>query len=166
MPALFGVLGVTRPILVGHSDGASIGLIHAAHHEVAGLVLIAPHVIVEEVTVEAIRRTRQQYEQGDLRARMSRHHDNPDAAFWNWCNVWLDPAFASWSIERDAASVSAPTLLIQGADDPYGTLDQLTRIEERVTGPVRRLVLPGGHSPHLEHPDVVKAIAEFTAPLD
>ena len=93
---------------------------------------------------------------------MARHHDDVDAAFWGWCDVWLDPEFRSWSLEADAERVTAPTLLIQGEDDPYGTLDQLDRIEARVRGPVQRLVVPGGHSPHLEAPaEVVAAIAAF-----
>ena len=166
LPALLAQLDAPEPLLVGHSDGGSIALIHAAHHPVSGLALMAPHVVVEDVTVEAIRGTRREFEEGELRARMARHHDDPDAAFRGWCDVWLDPAFRAWSLEADAEAVSAPTLLIQGADDPYGSLDQLDRIEARVRGPVARLVVPGGHSPHLEQPDaVVAAIAEFAAGL-
>jgi pimeloyl-ACP methyl ester carboxylesterase len=166
LPALLAQLAAPEPILVGHSDGASIAIVHAAHHAVTGLALLAPHVVVEDITVDAIRETSRQFEEGDLRARMARHHDDPDAAFRGWCDVWLDPAFRAWSIEDEAAAVSAPTLLVQGADDPYGTLDQLDRIEVRVRGPVRRLVVPGGHSPHLEEPDaVVEAIAAFANEL-
>jgi pimeloyl-ACP methyl ester carboxylesterase len=103
---------------------------------------------------------------GGLRERMARHHDDVDAAFRGWCDVWLDPAFRTWSIESEAHRVVAPTLLIQGAGDPYGTLDQLDRIESRVRGPVQRLVVPGGHSPHLEAPEpVLAALAEFSARL-
>jgi pimeloyl-ACP methyl ester carboxylesterase len=166
LPALLAALDAPEPLLVGHSDGASIALVHAAHHAVSGLVLMAPHVVVEDVTVEAIRVTRQEFEDGELRARMARHHDDPDAAFRGWCDVWLDPAFRAWSLEADAEAVSAPTLLIQGADDPYGSLDQLDRIEARMRGSVQRLVVPGGHSPHLEQPDaVVAAIADFARRL-
>jgi pimeloyl-ACP methyl ester carboxylesterase len=166
LPALLTQLDAHRPILVGHSVGGSIGLIHAGHHPISGLVLLAPHVVVEEVTVEAIRETRRQFEEGPLRERMARHHDDPDAAFRGWCDVWLDPAFRAWSLEPDAERVSAPTLLIQGAEDPYGSLLQLDRIEARVRGPVERLVLPGGHSLHLERSDVVvEAIAAFAARL-
>ena len=97
---------------------------------------------------------------------MARHHADPDAAFWGWCDVWLDPAFRDWSLEPDAARLTAPTLLIQGADDPYGTLEQLDRIEARSTAPTQRLVLPGGHSPHLDEPAAVtEAIARFAAEL-
>ena len=166
LPVLLDEAGVAEPLLIGHSDGASIALIHAAGHPVCGLVLLAPHVVVEDVTAQAIVETRDSFVSGGLRERMARHHDDPDAAFWGWCDVWLDPAFRSWSIEREAELVNVPTLLVQGAEDPYGTLDQLDRIEARVRGPVQRLVVPGGHSPHLEQPDaVLAAIEAFTRGL-
>ena len=166
LPALLSATGVDQPVLVGHSDGGSIALIHAAHHPVSGLVLLSPHVFVEAITVRAIRGTREEYLSGALRERMARHHDDPDAAFWGWCDVWLDPEFRAWSLEPEVASVSAPTLLIQGAEDPYGSLEQLARIEARIRGPVQRLVLPGGHSPHLEHEQtVVQAVDAFVSQL-
>ena len=164
LPALLARHGIEQPILVGHSDGGSIALIHAAHHPVTGLVLIAPHAFVEDFTVEEIRRTRELYEAGGLRQRMARHHDDPDAAFRGWCDVWLDPTFRAWSIESDAQGVTAPALLMQGDADPYGTLAQIDRIEARVQGPVERLVLENaGHSLQLERPEaVVGAIAAFS----
>jgi pimeloyl-ACP methyl ester carboxylesterase len=162
LPQVLHDVDAPTPILIGHSDGASIALIHAAHHAVAGLVLLAPHVVVEDITVRAIERTRHEYETGDLRDRMTRHHDDPDAAFRGWCDVWLDPAFREWSLEEEVARVRAPTLLIQGADDPYGTLEQLDRIEAVIRGPVGRVVVGGGHSPHLEHErEVIAAIERF-----
>ncbi|MGZ4166442.1 MAG: alpha/beta fold hydrolase [Solirubrobacteraceae bacterium] len=162
VPELLATLGIEAPVLVGHSDGASIALIHAAHHPVSAAVLMAPHVFVEDICVSAIRETRQAFLAGELRERMSRHHDDPDAAFWGWCDVWLDPAFRSWSLEEEAGRLTAPMLLVQGAQDPYGSLAQLDRIEALAPGPVARLVLSGGHSPHLEHgPDVAGAIAGF-----
>jgi pimeloyl-ACP methyl ester carboxylesterase len=164
LPGLLALLEVAAPVLVGHSDGASIALIHAAHHPVSALVLLAPHVFVEEVTVSSIRGTRLEFLSGRLRDRMARHHDDPDSAFWGWCDVWLDPAFLSWTLEEEAGRLTVPTLLIQGADDPYGSLTQLDRIEARAHGAVQRLVLPGGHSPHLEHRErVVEAVAAFLA---
>ena len=159
LPELLAALGVEAPVLVGHSDGASIALIHAAHHPVSAAVLLAPHVFVEEICVDAIRQTRAAFASGELRERMARHHDDPDAAFWGWCDVWLDPAFRSWSLEEEAAQLTAPSLLVQGAEDPYGSLAQLDRIQARAGGPVTRLVLPGGHSPHLEHGEVVASHA-------
>ena len=162
LPELLDRLDARTPFLVGHSDGGSIALIHAGRHPVSALVLLAPHVFVESITVDAIRKTREAYIAGSLRERMARHHDDPDAAFWGWCDVWLDPAFFAWNLEKDAALVSAPALLVQGADDPYGTLAQLDRIEAAVRGRVTRLVMSGGHSPHLEHPEaVVSAVVEM-----
>jgi pimeloyl-ACP methyl ester carboxylesterase len=166
LPVLLAELDAPEPLLVGHSDGASIALVHAARHAVSGLALLAPHVFLEETMVPPIRDTRREFEEGGLRARMARHHDDPEAAFYGWCDVWLHPAMRDWSLEPDAAAVSAPILLIQGADDQYASLEHLDRIEARVRGPVTRLVVPGGHSPHLEQADaVVEAIAGFARPL-
>jgi pimeloyl-ACP methyl ester carboxylesterase len=166
LPDLFATLGVQAPLLVGHSDGASIALIYAGHHPVAGLVLLAPHAFVEELTLASIRQTRADYLEADLRRRMARHHDDVDAAFWGWCDMWLDPAFKAWNLEADAARVTAPALLIQGGDDPYGTIEQIDRIEAALAGPATRLVVPGGHSPHLEHQaEVTAAVARFALSL-
>ena len=166
LPELLTRVGAPEPVLLGHSDGCSIALIHAGHHPVAGIALLAPHVFVEDITVAAIREAREAFDSGGLRERMARHHDDPDVTFWGWCDVWLDPAFAAWSIEAEAADVTAPTLLVQGADDPYGTLEQLDRIQAHVRGPVQRLVVRGGHSPHLEGPDdVTGALAHWVRHL-
>jgi pimeloyl-ACP methyl ester carboxylesterase len=166
LPEVLAQLDAREPVLVGHSDGGSIALIHAAHHPVTALVLLAPHVFVEEVTVREIARTREEYVTGGLRERMARHHDDPDAAFWGWCDVWLDPEFRAWNLEAETARVNVPALLIQGAEDPYGSLEQIDRIEAGVQGPVERLVLSGGHSPQLEHePEVATAIARFLSEM-
>jgi pimeloyl-ACP methyl ester carboxylesterase len=166
LPDLLAQRDATDPILVGHSDGGSIALIHAGHRSVTGLVTLAAHVFVEDVSLLAIADARRAFNNDDLRERLARHHDDPDAAFHGWCDVWLDPAFAAWDLAADVALVTAPTLVIQGRDDAYGTLAQVDRIANSVRGPVTRLVLPCGHSPHLERPDdVVTAITEFAAPL-
>jgi pimeloyl-ACP methyl ester carboxylesterase len=162
LPQLLRRLDVHEPILVGHSDGASIALIHAAHHPTTAAVLIAPHVFVEAKTVEAISQTRQNYLAGELRARMTRHHVDPDAAFWGWCDVWLDSTFTTWTLEHELQRLACPVLVIQGVDDPYGSLEQLDRIEASARGPVERLEVPGGHSPHLENgPELAAAVATF-----
>ncbi len=167
LPEVLRRLEADEPILVGHSDGASIALIAAAGSPVSGLVLMAPHVVVEDVTLDAIRETRERFETTDLRERLARHHDDPDVAFHNWCDVWLDPAFRSWTLEPEAERVTCPVLLIQGTEDPYGTLDQLDRIEARVRGPLRRLVVPGGHSPHRDAPEsVLREVAAFVEEID
>ena len=166
LPEALAAAGIERPVLVGHSDGASIGLIHAARHPTAGLALLAPHVFVEEVTIAAIRDARKAFDDGDLRERMARHHEDPAAAFNGWCDVWLDPHFRSWNLEEFLPDIDVPVLLIQGADDEYGTLAQIDAVERGVSGPVERLVVSGGHSPHLEHPDEVPAaIARFIGSL-
>jgi pimeloyl-ACP methyl ester carboxylesterase len=167
LPAVLRQAGAERPILVGHSDGATIALMHAAHRPVTGAVLIAPHVFVEPVTLDGIRRTRAAYLEGGLRERLARHHDDVDAAFSGWCDVWLDPAFERWELTAEPAALRAPTLLVQGIHDEYATLEQLDRIQARAPAPIQRVELDAGHSPHLEAPDeTVAAIAAFTAGLD
>ena len=157
LPALLHALQIEDPILVGHSDGASIALIHAARHRVRGVVAIAPHVFVEELGLAEIRKARTAFETADLRERMARHHRDPDAAFHGWNDVWLHPDFPRWSIEDDLADVACPLLLIQGTEDQYGTLEQLDRIEAAVAGPVERLHLACRHAPHLEAPEATLA---------
>jgi pimeloyl-ACP methyl ester carboxylesterase len=123
---------------------------------------MAPHVFVEDICVEAIRGTRVAYERDGLRERMARHHNDPDVTFSGWCDVWLDPEFRDWNLEPLLPKIAAPALLIQGRDDEYGTLAQIDAIQSGLAGPTERLVVSGGHSPHLEHPDLVPdAIASF-----
>lgn len=169
LPALLAKLGIGEPLLIGHSDGASIALIHAASHpEVRGLVLMAPHVFVEPVCVESIARIRETYmRSSDLRQRLSKYHARVDDAFLGWADVWLDPAFLGWSIEDLVGSVTQPMLLIQGRDDEYGTLEQLDRIEARAKGPVQRLVLDRcGHSPYRDQETaVIEAVVGFVRRL-
>jgi pimeloyl-ACP methyl ester carboxylesterase len=165
LPALLADLGIDAPILVGHSDGASIAIIHAgaARWTVRGLILEAPHVFVEAMTIAGIEAARIAFETTDLPARIGRYHADVEAVFRGWNDIWLDPDFRTWNIEESAASIAAPTLLIQGADDPYGSLAQLDAIERRTTGPVERLVLPDcGHTPHREKPaETLAAMAAF-----
>jgi len=166
LPEALAAVGIERPVLVGHSDGASIALIHAAGHPTAGLALLAPHVFVEDICVEAIAETREVFSNGELRERMARHHRDPEVTFSGWCDVWLDPEFRSWNLEEFLPDIHVPVLLIQGTDDEYGTLAQIDAIERGLSGPVERLVVSGGHSPHLEHPDEVPAaIARFIGSL-
>jgi len=166
LPALLREVDAERPVLIGHSDGGSIALIAGGALPVTGIVVLAAHVFVEEMAVTEITRARDAFVDGDLRARMARHHDDPDAAFWGWCDVWLDPAFRSWSLDADVTRITAPTLVLQGAEDPYGSLAQVDRIVDVIGRGAERLIVPGGHSPHLERPtEVVAAIAQFTAAL-
>ena len=156
------------PVLVGHSDGASIALIHAGSgHPVAGLVLIAPHVFVEPETIDRISALRQAFDGSDMAARMGNYHAEPERTFLGWADVWLSDAFRSWNIEEYLPPIGCPVLLIQGTDDGYGTERQLDAIEAAVAGPVERLMVEGaGHSPHLSHPGVVVPVAaRFMAAL-
>lgn len=165
LPEMLSALGLEAPLLLGHSDGASIALIHAAQHAVAGVVAIAPHVFVEPITLAGIRATQARYG-SELRDRLARYHHDVDATFAGWSEMWLDPEFARWDLEADLTTLTAPLLLIQGAADPYGTSAQLDRIERFARGPVTRLEPPGGHSPHLEQPDeIVAAVADFASHL-
>jgi pimeloyl-ACP methyl ester carboxylesterase len=167
LPALLRAARIERPVLVGHSDGASIALIYAAEHEIEGLVLLAPHVFVEDVCVEAITQTRRVFEQEDLRERMARHHADPTVTFSGWCDVWLDPEFRDWNLEALLPQITAPTLVIQGRDDEYGTLAQVEAVAQGVSGPVEQLVVPGGHAPHLEQPErVLAAVGDFARRLE
>ena len=150
---LLRVHSIREEILVGHSDGASIALIHAASHPVRAVVAMAPHVFVEELGLDEIRKARTAYETGGLRERMARHHRDPDAAFYGWNDVWLHPDFPRWSIEDVLPEIDCPVLLIQGTEDQYGTMEQLDRIEAAVAGPVERLHLACRHAPHLEAPE-------------
>jgi pimeloyl-ACP methyl ester carboxylesterase len=166
LPAIRTELDLERPILIGHSDGASIALIHAADHPVRAVVAIAPHVFVEEVSVREIRQVRDAYIQTGLRERMAGYHRDPDAAFYGWSDVWLDPDFAAWDITHEVAEIRCPILLIQGERDQYGTLAQLDAIEQAAPGPVERVHLDCQHAPHLERPDeTLSSISKFVNSL-
>jgi pimeloyl-ACP methyl ester carboxylesterase/GNAT superfamily N-acetyltransferase len=167
LPELLTHLNTERPILVGHSDGASIALIYAARHAVEAVVAIAPHVFVEDICLKEIERARTAYETTDLRERLARHHRDPDAAFHGWNDVWLDPAFPEWDITGELHRITCPLLLIQGERDQYGTMAQLDAIEQRAKGPVTRLHLDCQHSPPTEAPQATaEAIARFVRALD
>jgi pimeloyl-ACP methyl ester carboxylesterase len=167
LPRLLEAWGVHEPLLIGHSDGASIALIHAAEHPVSGVVCIAPHVFVEEKCLAEIRRAKVRYEQEGRRQRMASHHRDPDAAFYGWNDVWLNPEFASWNIEELLPAIDVPVLLIQGSEDPYGTLAQIDSVASRVRGPVERVVLACRHAPHVQATEeTLAAVAAFVAAHD
>jgi len=169
LPRLMDEERVERAVLVGHSDGASIAILYAAHHpdRVAALVLEAPHVFVEDLSVRSIATIRTQYESSDLRERIARHHTNGDATFYGWNDIWLSPEFRDWNIEQETTRLRAPSFLIQGAADEYGTLAQIDAIAHRSPAPVDRLILANcGHTPHRDRPQfVVSAIAGWLEAL-
>jgi pimeloyl-ACP methyl ester carboxylesterase len=157
LPAIFSHFGLSRPWLFGHSDGASIALLYAARHSenLSGIVVVAPHIFVEDLTIESIRVAREVYLTQDLRAKLGRYHANIDSAFWGWNDIWLDPAFRAWNIESELTAITCPVMAIQGADDEYGTLEQIYGIQ-RIIPASRIVVLPQcGHSPHRDQPDAL-----------
>jgi pimeloyl-ACP methyl ester carboxylesterase len=169
LPALLDALEISlqqrrRLWVIGHSDGGSIALLYAALYPdaLAGAVVIAPHVFVEDVSVQSIAQAKQLYETADLRAKLARYHADVDSAFYGWNDIWLDPAFRQWSIVDALAPIRRPLLAIQGHDDTYGTMAQIDAIGERV--PQARLVKLDacGHSPHRDAPAALNdAIAAF-----
>ena len=165
LPELLRETQIDRPVLVGHSDGASIALIYAAAFpaKVQALVLEAPHVIVEPLGVASIAAIADAYAKTDLRMRMARYHTDVDRTFYGWNDIWLSPAFAAWSIVDRLNAISAPALAIQGTQDEYGTLAQLELLASASGGRVDRLILSGcGHAPHQERPALVEsAIVEW-----
>ena len=155
LPRLLGALSVERPVLIGHSDGATIALLHASQHPVAACVAMAPHVMVEDVALTSIAGARQAYLQGPLRERLTRYHADVDNAFWQWNDVWLSDAFASFDMRADCARITCPLLLVQGEEDEYGTLAQLEAIEHQAPHARRMVLTPCGHSPHRDQPEAV-----------
>jgi pimeloyl-ACP methyl ester carboxylesterase len=159
LPAILAAEGVRDPILIGHSDGASIAIIAAGVVKPRALVLIAPHVFVEDISVRSIEQARDGY--AELRPKLARHHADVDGAFWGWNRAWLDPGFRAWNIEAYLSQVTAPVLIVQGEADEYGTLAQVEAIARQVAS--ETMIVPGaGHSPHRSHPAEVDArIAQF-----
>ena len=166
LPELLRQFGIARPILLGHSDGASIALIYASTwpDRVRGLVLEAPHVFVEEFGLRSTVAIRKLYESSDLPKRLGRYHDHVDETFRGWNDIWLDPQFRSWNIEEDLDAINCPTLIIQGENDEYGTLAHVSAIQKRVPTAERLILADCGHSPHRDQPELtLDAICKFAA---
>lgn len=164
LPALLVALAIERPILVGHSDGASIALIHAgAGHPVRALALMAPHVFVEPICVESIRKAAETFASTDLGARLGKYHRDPAKTFHLWADAWLDPAFLDWNIEEYLPGIDCPVLAVQGEDDEYGTMEQLERVRRGVRGACELLKLPAcGHAPFRDQPEpTLAALTRF-----
>jgi pimeloyl-ACP methyl ester carboxylesterase len=166
LPAFLSHLGIQNPWLFGHSDGASIALLYAARFSdrLSGIVVAAPHIFVEDITIDSIRAARDVYLTQDLRSRLARYHASADSAFWGWNDVWLDPAFRTWNIEDELGAITCPVLALQGADDEYGTLEQVHGIRRKISA-AQIVVLPDcGHSAHRDQPEALsREAARFIA---
>ncbi|MEO6292422.1 MAG: alpha/beta hydrolase [Burkholderiaceae bacterium] len=171
LPALLKALDidteVQKPWLFGHSDGGSIALLFAARYprNTSGTIVIAPHILVEDVSISSIEKARVAYQTTELRQRLARHHDEPDSAFWGWNDIWLNPAFRHWNLTQAIKTITCPLLAVQGLDDEYGTLEQIHGIK-RVLPHTKLLELPNcGHSPHRDQPDaLIDACIAFIGP--
>ena len=167
LPELRRNLGIDDAILVGHSDGASIALIHAgAGHQARGVAVMAPHVFIEPVCLESIRKAAKTFETTDLPARLGRYHRDARKTFYGWADVWLDPDFEGWDIREEyLPHVRSPVLALQGLQDEYGTMAQLDEIAARSRGPCELLKLEDcGHAPFRDQPE--KTLAAFTRFID
>lgn len=166
LPRVLEAIGFRRGLLIGHSDGASIAAIYAGSvqdHRVSGVVLMAPHFVVEDVSVASITAIKTSYETSDLRAKLSRWHGDVDNAFYGWNGAWLDPAFRAWDISDHLGYIRVPVQIIQGEADQYGTQRQIEIAQSECYCPVEALIIPGvGHSPHREATEAtLTAIADF-----
>ncbi|MEM7256281.1 MAG: alpha/beta hydrolase [Pseudomonadota bacterium] len=170
LPVVLQKLGIKKCLLIGHSDGATIAAIHIGSQNefiVRGAVLIAPHFFAEDISIAAIKQAKQSYETGDLRARLARYHKAVDCAFYGWNDVWLSADFKHWNVSDVIDYFRVPVLGIQGREDQYGTLAQLTEIEQRSYAPFESLIIEHcGHSPHIEQPQqTLDAIVDFNRRL-
>jgi pimeloyl-ACP methyl ester carboxylesterase len=166
LPELLRAMSIREAILIGHSDGGSIACIYAGSDpavRVHALVLIAPHFFVEEKTIESIATAEAEYRNGDLKQRMQRHHLAVDDTFLGWTRVWLDPQFRSWNIEEFLPRIRVPVLVLQDAEDRFGTLRHVETVQKEWAGPVETVILPDcGHRPHRTKPqETCEAIAGF-----
>jgi pimeloyl-ACP methyl ester carboxylesterase len=168
LPALLQVLAVdvskTKVWLFGHSDGGSIALLYAARFSkhLQGVVVLAPHVMVEDISVKSIGQARIAYLETDLRARLARHHANPDSAFWGWNDIWLDAEFRHWDIRSELDRIACPILAVQGVNDEYGTLEQVREIARKAPQCELLELANCGHSPHKDRRDrLIEAVSHF-----
>ena len=163
LPALLECLEIVKPILIGHSDGGSIALVHAADHGVTGVIVEAPHLFVEEISIKAISDLWSTREDKNLVTKLARFHDDPEHALEGWKDIWLKPTFRDWNIFDYVKRITCPILAIQGGEDQYGTMAQIDGIASNASGPVTLSKLSQcGHSPHREETDIVaRRIIQF-----
>jgi pimeloyl-ACP methyl ester carboxylesterase len=166
LPALLSQLNIDRPWLFGHSDGGSISLLYASRYSerCAGVVVVAPHIVVEDLSIASIQRARDAYLHQGLRDRLSRYHDDVDSAFFGWNDAWLSPAFRNWSIEAELQSIRCPLLAVQGENDEYGTMEQVLGIQRVLPDAVVMPIADCGHSPHRDQPQLLtEVVKQFVA---
>ncbi len=178
LPELLRFEGIAKPILLGHSDGGTIALLHAARFNVEACIVMAPHLFVEDISIAAIQAAREAFVQGDLRQRLAKFHADVDCAFWQWNDVWLKRAFRSFNIEAECRKITCPLLAIQGLDDPYGTMAQIDALDDSEQNfSIQTSQLPAknmhrvllkleqcGHSPHKDQTQkVLSSISEWLA---
>jgi pimeloyl-ACP methyl ester carboxylesterase len=171
LPALLKALGIDsekqKPWLFGHSDGGSIALLFIAKYpnNTSGSIVLAPHILVEDVSISSIAKAKIAYQTTELRSKLARFHDDVDSAFWGWNDIWLNPAFRHWNLTQAIKTISCPLLAVQGLNDEYGTLEQIHGIK-RVLTHTQLLELPDcGHSPHRDQPDaLIEACIAFISP--
>jgi pimeloyl-ACP methyl ester carboxylesterase len=166
LPAVIERFHLDDVIIYGHSDGASIAVIYAgaARRPVRALVLEAPHVFIEPICIQSIRKIANAYETTPLRERLAPYHGvNTESMFRSWTDVWLSSEFPEWNIEEYLPAIASPVFVVQGEDDEYGTVKQVDAVLTQVAGPAESLVLPNcGHSPHSERPaEVLDAATRF-----
>ena len=167
LPALLAKLKIERPVLLGHSDGATIALLYASQFSVTACIAMAPHVVVESIAVNAIGQAKEAFESGDLRQRLAKHHADVDGAFWQWNDVWLSQGFASFDIRQECQRITAPLLLVQGLNDEYGTMLQLDEIAQAAPHAQQIRLANCGHSPHRDQPQLsIEGIADFLKAVD
>ena len=166
LPGLLAHLQIDKPVLVGHSDGGTIALLYASRFPVAACIVMAPHVMVEDISVAAITQAREAFLTGGLRERLVRYHADVDGAFWQWNDIWLSDAFRAFDIHEDCRRITAPLLAIQGVDDPYGTMAQIEDIALQAPQAVLERLAGCGHSPHRDQTEAVNAaIQRFLAAM-
>jgi pimeloyl-ACP methyl ester carboxylesterase len=169
LPELLDAFAIGDAILIGHSDGASIALIYAGEigKRIRAVVAEAPHVFVEDVSVQSIEQAKVLFETTDLRVRLARYHEDVNRTFYGWNDIWLQPEFRTWNIREYVKRITVPMLLVQGTNDEYGTIAQLDAIREDACGAVDTLYLSEcGHAPHRDRGDMVTAtVASFVKGL-